>query len=114
LNEPCCIISNALLLETDRIEVASIAITTYVIFFASSEGHGPVDQVEVEVFKSEVCKSLLESWTNGIASMSGVPQLAGDEDLFALLWIEMDQHVWEMDPPCTRLPWVLLRWRTLP
>lgn len=48
------------------------------------EGHGEVDQVQVEVFNAPVGELLLDDGLNALAVMECVPELGDDEELLTL------------------------------
>jgi hypothetical protein len=52
--------------------------------FAWAEVHRPVNQVEIEVFKLKLGKSIVESSLNVRRIMLGVPELGRDEDVLTL------------------------------
>ncbi len=51
---------------------------------AVREGNGPVDEVEVEVFKAELGKGVVEGGRHILGLVAVVPQLGGDEDVLTL------------------------------
>src|SRR5947209_8505893 len=49
----------------------------------SQTGHGPVDEVQIDVVEAELAATLLERPQRGLVALVVVPELGRDEDLFA-------------------------------
>jgi hypothetical protein len=49
-----------------------------------TEVNGPVDEIQVEVFKLELGKSIIEGFLYLGRVVLGVPQLSSDEDVLTL------------------------------
>jgi len=54
-----------------------------ILFLARLKCEGSVNQVEIQVLELESFEARFESWLDALGPVVGVPQLGGDENVFA-------------------------------